>query len=132
MSRRLKERIVSDDILGWVGIALGLIAIIILDKRSPPHKWHAAVMWTFVTLFGLLIFGRRKRGSGQFWIFWVACLTLHVFAMWLLFGQLLPRLILGMLYVVPIALMESIFLFGIFSRLERALAPGRSAHSAQE
>ena len=38
MSRRLKERIVSDDILGWVGIALGLIAIIILDKEEPAAQ----------------------------------------------------------------------------------------------
>src|SRR5580658_8418683 len=119
MSRKLKERIVSDDVLGWVGIALGLVVIIILDKRSPPHKWHAAVMWTFCTFFGLLIFGRKKRSSGLFWIFWVACLALHAFAMWLLFGELLPRLILGTLYVVPIAFVESIFLFAILSRLER-------------
>jgi len=123
MPRRLKERVASDDVLGWVGIALGLVAIIILDKRSPPHKWHAAVMWTFCALFGLLIFGRKKRNSWLFWVFWAACLVLHLFAMWLIFGQLLPRLILGTLYVVPIAFIESMLLIGIFSRLERKLAP---------
>ena len=40
----------SDDAVGWIGIALGLIAAIILDKGSPPHKWHAAIMWTFLAL----------------------------------------------------------------------------------
>jgi hypothetical protein len=49
--------------------------------------------------------------------------------MWLIFGQPLPRLILGMLYVVPIAFIESILLFGLFSRLERNLAPADHGHS---
>jgi len=119
MQRSSKKRTsLSDDALGWVGIALGLVAIIILDKRSPPHKWHAAVMWTFCALFGLLIFGRKKRTSWLFWIFWAACLVLHVFAMWLIFGQLLPRLILGTLYVVPLAFVESLFLLIVFLKLE--------------
>jgi hypothetical protein len=124
MPRKLKKRIAaSDDIFGWIGLALVLAAAIILDKGSAPHKWHAAIMWTFVALFGALIFGRKKRKSWLFWIFWATCLALHVFAMWVLFGQLLPRLILGTLYVVPIAFVESIFLIGIFSKLERKLAP---------
>jgi hypothetical protein len=129
MPRGLKNRAVSsDNILGWIGIALVLIAAIILDKGSAPHKWHAAIMWTFVALLGVLIFGRKKRGSLPFWIFWTGCLALHVFAMWLIFAQLLPRLILGTLYVVPIAFIEAIFLVGMFSKLERKLAP---AHTRQ-
>jgi len=120
MPRILKKGIAaSDDALGWVGIALVLIAAIILDKGSAPHKWHAAVTWTFVAFFGVLIFGRKKRGSWLFWIFWAACLVLHVFAMWVIFGQLLPHLVLGTLYVVPPAFIEAILLIGIFSRLER-------------
>jgi len=114
----------SDNFLGWIGIALGLVAMIILDYRSSPHKWHAAIMWTFCALFGLLIFGRKKRALWIFWIFWIfwtACLVLHVFAMWLVFGQLLPRLILGTLYVVPVSFIESMLLFVFFSRLERKL-----------
>jgi hypothetical protein len=123
MPRILKERIArSDDALGWIGLALTLIAAIILDKGSPPHKWHAAIMWTFVAFFGVLIFGRKKRRSRLFWIFWSTCLVFHVFAMWVTFGQLFPRLILGTLYVVPIAFIESIFLIGIFSRLQRKVA----------
>jgi hypothetical protein len=52
--------------------------------------------------------------------------------MWLIFGQLLPRLILGTLCVVPIAFIEATFLVGMFAKLERMLEPGHSAHSAQE
>src|SRR5580658_5552949 len=111
MPRKPKKRIAAgDDIFGWVGLALALAAAIILDKGSAPHKWHAAIMWTFVALLGALIFGRKKRKSWLFWIFWATCLVLHVLAMWVLFGQLLPRLILGTLYVVPIAFVESILL----------------------
>jgi hypothetical protein len=123
MPRILTKRIASyDDAFGWIGIALVLIAAIVLDKGSAPHRWHAAIMWTFVAFFGALIFGRRKRNSWLFWVFWAICLVLHGFAMWLIFGQLFPRLILGTLYVVPIAFVEAIVLVGMFARLERKLA----------
>jgi uncharacterized protein with PQ loop repeat len=115
-----KKRIsLSNDALGWSGLGLSLIAAVILDKGSPPHKWHAAIMWTFCALLGLLKFGREKRTSRLFWIFWVSCLVLHVFAMWLIFGLLMPRLILGTLYVVPLAFVESLFLLVVFVKLEQ-------------
>ena len=117
-----KQTSISDDVFGWIGLLLGLVAVIILDKRSPPHKWHAAVMWTFLALFGLLIFGRNKRNSRVFWMFWATCLVLHGCAMWLIFGQLFPRLILGTLYVVPLAYAESIFLLVAFLKLERRVS----------
>ena len=132
MSRGLNgEKVASDDILGWIGIAVALIAAIVLDKGSAPHKWHAAIMWTFVTLLCLLRFGRKKWKSSAFWIFWGACLVLQMIAMWLIFGQLLPRLILGTLYVVPLAFIEAIFLIGIFSKLERRRASVHSGHASE-
>ena len=119
----LERRIsLSDDALGWIGLTLVVIAAVILDKHSPPHKWHAAIMWTFVALFGVLVFGRGKRSSYLFWIFWATCMVLHVFAMWMLFGQLFPRLVLGTLYVVPLAFVESVFLLALFLKLERKVA----------
>jgi hypothetical protein len=131
MSRRLKERIASDDVLGWIGVAAALVAAIALDKGNAPHKWHAAITWTVVAFLGVLKFGQKKWRSWLFWILWALWLVLHVFAMWLIFGRLLPRLILGTLYVVPLAFVEAIFLTGIFSRLERMLARGHSDHSAR-
>ncbi len=119
MHRTSTKNSLSDDALGWVGIALGLIAAVILDKGAPPHKWHAAIMWTFLALFGVLIWGRQKRNSRLFWLFWSACFVFHAIAMWVIFGQLLPRLILGTLYVVPFAFVESLLLFVLFLRLER-------------
>src|SRR5205814_291328 len=116
MQRVLKKRIVAiDDALGWIGIAVALIAAIVLDKGSAPHKWHAAIMWTVVAFLGVLKFGQKKWKSWRFWIFCAACLGVHVFAMWVIFDQLLPRLILGTLYVVPVAFIESILLIGLFS-----------------
>lgn len=131
MPRRLKERAASDDVLGWVGIALVLIAAIVLDKGSAPHKWHAAIMWTFCALFGLLVLGRTKRNSWRFWLFWAACLVLHGFAMWLIFAGLFPRLILGTLYVVPLAFIEAILLLGIFAKFERRRTSVHSGHAAE-
>jgi ABC-type Fe3+-siderophore transport system permease subunit len=122
MQRILRKRIASDDVLGWTAVAVALIAAIVLDKGSAPHKWHAAIIWTVVAFLGLLKFSQRKWNSWRFWIFCVACLGLHVFAMWAIFGQLLPRLVLGTLYVIPLAIVEAIFLTGIFYRLERKLA----------
>lgn len=120
----------SDNAIVWSAALVALIAAIILDKGSAPHKWHAAIMWTGVAFYGVLIFGRGKWRSWLFWIFWVACLALHGVAMWLIFGVLLPRLVLGTLYVVPLAFVEALFLIGVFSRLERSLAPGHSRHAS--
>jgi hypothetical protein len=124
----LKKGLSGDDLFGWIGLALAVTAMIVLDRDSVPGKWHAAIMWTFCALFGLLIFGRTKRHSWLFRIFWVTCLTLQVFAMWVIFAQLLPRLILGTLYVVPIAIVEALFLLVIFLRVERKLT---AVHSHQ-
>jgi hypothetical protein len=118
---RPRARFLSDDALGWIGLALTLVAAIILDRGSPPHKWHAAIMWTFCASFGVLVFGRERRGSWLFWVFWTGCVVLHAFAMWVIFGHFLPRLILGTVYVVPIAFVESVFLTVIFFSLERKL-----------
>jgi hypothetical protein len=114
-----KRSSLSDDTFGWIGLALVLIAAIILDKSSQPHKWHAAIMWTFCALFGVLIFGREKRTSLLFWLFWTTCLALHVVAMWMIFALALPRLVVGTLYVVPLAFMESLLLVVLFYKLER-------------
>jgi len=82
-------------------------------------------MWTFVALFGVLVFGRKKRNSWSFWVFWAACLVLQVIAMWVIFSQLFPRLILGTLYVVPIAVVESLLFLAVFSKLERKVTQQR-------
>ncbi len=127
MREQLKKRSAAgDDIVAWIGLALVLAAAIILDKGSAPHKWHAAIMWTFVTFLCLLRFGRKKWNSWLFWAFWATCFGLHLFAMWLIFERLLPRLILGTLYVVPVAFIEGIFLVGMFARLEHKPALERA------
>lgn len=128
----MKRLSVSDNAIVWSAAMVGLIAAIILDKDGAPHKWHAAIMWTGVALYGVLIFGRKRWGSWLFWVFLAVCSVLHGFAMWLIFGQLLPRLILGTLYVVPIAFVESIFLIGMFSRLERRVVPTHSRQTSSE
>src|SRR5262245_53217994 len=111
----------SNDALGWITCGLALIAAIIIDARSEPHnRWHAAIVWTATVFYSLLLWGRlivwrrKERRLLAFWLFWSASSVLHVFAMWLIFGQLLPRLILGTLYVIPIAFVESLLLLIVY------------------
>src|SRR5665213_2359239 len=111
----------SDNAIIWVGGAVALLAAIILDKGTAPHKWHAAIVWTTGAFGTALVFGRQKWNSWLFWAFWTVCLALHGFAMWLIFKQLLPRLVLGTLYVSPLAVVEGIFLFLAFLSLDNKL-----------
>ena len=119
----MRQMSVSDNMIVWSAAVVAIVAAVILDKGSAPHKWHAAIMWTGVTFYGVLIFGRQKWGSWLFWLYWAVCLCLHGFAMWLIFGKLFPRLILGTLYMIPPAFFEALFLFVVFSRLERTQRP---------
>ena len=82
---------------------------------------HAAIMWTVVAFFAVLLWGREKWTAVSFWIFWAVCLVLHIIAMWAIFGFLLPRLALGTIYVVPIAFIESVLLAALFFIIERKI-----------
>jgi FtsH-binding integral membrane protein len=103
----------SDDALGWIFTGLALVAAILLDKNSEPHnRWHAAIVWTVTAFLGLvvwfrLITRRKRRSLLAFWVFWLACLVVHVYAMRAIFGWLLPRLMIGTLFVGPIDRLKS-------------------------
>lgn len=114
----------SDSTIGWIAAALGLIAAIILDKGDAPHRWHAAIMWTGCAFGSVIILSRRKWGSWRFWVPFTVCLALHFVAMWVIFAQLFASLtVLGTLYVIPLAFIESIFLSGVISMMEHRLGP---------
>jgi hypothetical protein len=144
VSKIKKKRIgVRDDALSWLACAAVLAAAIILDKDSEPRKWHGAITWTAITFFGLLIWCRTRRKSLAFWFFWSACLVLHMFAMWLIFGQLLPRLVLDPLVLFPIpvilsivlgviAFIEPIILTAMFFMLERKLGKVRKSGNVED
>jgi hypothetical protein len=110
-----------EDVLSWVVLGLGLVAIFILDSDDAPRKWHAATLWTMIATYGVLLWGREKWRSASFWCFWVTCLILHTLAMWAIFGKLLPGLVLGTLYVIPLAFIESVALAVLYFRLDRKL-----------
>jgi len=120
MSQILKGRAGPiENVLSWLTAGVALVAAIILDRNSAPHKWHAAIMWTVLAFFGVLLWGREKWRAVSFWIFWAVCLVLHIVAMWAIFGAVLPRLALGTIYVIPIAFIESVLLAALFFIIER-------------
>jgi hypothetical protein len=105
---------ISDDQLSWLSLVLAFVAMIVLDRHGSTHRWHAAIVWTNSALYGVAILGRRWWTSGLFWAFWIAALGFHVAIMWLLFGLVLPRLLLGTLYVIPLAVLEAFALFAAY------------------
>jgi hypothetical protein len=120
MSRVLKKPIYfSDTLIGWMVAAIGLFAAFMLDTKEQPQKWHAAIMWTACAFGGVVIGHREKWQSWRFWLFWVICLSVHLFAMWLIFAKILKSIrILGTLYMVPLALIEVIFLRIVMTKAE--------------
>jgi len=117
-----KVGVFSDTFIGWVIAAIGLAAAFMIDTKENPQKWHAAIMWTGCAFGAVVILSRAKWGSWRFWLSWIICLTVHIFLMWVIFEIVLSRLrFVGTLYMVPLALIESLLLLGIISKLERKL-----------
>jgi hypothetical protein len=130
MPKKSKQRIpLSDNVVGWIGVAAVLAALFILDKPDHPHKWHAAIVWTASAFSVVALFGRTRWRSWRFWMLCAVFLVLHVFTMWVIFAKVFPNLVLGTLYVVPPAFVEGILLLGVVVRIERRLSPMRRSKS---
>ena len=75
------------------------------------QKWHAAIVGS-ITSFSVVILSYRLRWSR--WSFWAAiaiCLTIHSFAVWVVFRYALMNVqIIGILAWSPIALVEMFLL----------------------
>ena len=109
----------GDTAVAWFVAAIGLAAAFVLDTKGQPQKWHAAIMWTGCAFGSVVLISRAKWMSWRFWLSWTICLTAHIFLMWVIFEKALNRVRLGTLYVVFPALIESLLLMGIISRIER-------------
>jgi hypothetical protein len=133
MPKTLKRRNgLSENALSWIFAAVGLAAAIVLDTDSAPRKWHAAIMWTVVAFSAFLVLNRKKWTSLPFWCFFFPSLLLHLFGMWLIFERLLPSLLLGTLFVIPFAFVESMLLIGMFPGIERKLTKHRPKQYRQK
>lgn len=107
-----------EDAIPWIVALLALAAAVVLDTPSQPHRWHAAIMWTVCAFTCAVLFGRPRWGSAGFWLFYATFLGIHLFAMWILFGKLLPvNHYLGTVYVAPIGFVEGIAILGLIGRL---------------
>ena len=104
-----KKNRTLEDAVPWIGSAIALVASVLLDSPSQPHKWHPAIMWTICAFVCVVLFGRSRWRLTRFWMFCAAFFVLHLFTMWVLFDKILPsNRGLGTLYVAPIAFVEGI------------------------
>jgi uncharacterized membrane protein len=114
---RSKARFIEDAI-PWIGASAALAAAIILDSPSHPHRWHPAIMWTVCTFTCAFLFGRDRWTSIGFWLLSAAALGVHLFAMWALFGRIIPAtFVLGAMSVAPIGFIEGILILGLIGTL---------------
>ena len=107
--------------LGWIATALGVVAAVILDRGTPQHNWHAAIVWTMTAFYGALLFGRSKWNTSQFWILWATFFALHVLAMWAIFARLIPHWTPGTLLAIPLGFAEAILVLVLIAKISRLL-----------
>ena len=72
------------------------------------------MVWTIIAIGSLALWGTLSRRSWRFWLFSCAALAAHVAAMWYLFGVLLPKALIGTLWVSGLGLVEGFFLYILF------------------
>lgn len=79
----------------------------ILDKHQTTARWHAAIAWTGIPFSSVVMICRDRWRSIHFWIGWSILLGAHIGLMWLLFFYLYPHAVIGMLYIMPFAFVET-------------------------
>jgi len=112
---KMKPRQLSDTVISWLFVGVGLCVAIVLDKHGATHRWHAGIAWTVIPFASTVMLCRDRWGSGQFWALWLALLCGHVCLMWVIFSYLLPSVSVGMLYVVPLAFVETYLVLACLS-----------------
>lgn len=106
--------------VGWLGLAVVVVSMFVLDKPSEPHKWHAAIIWSVGAFLTITLFGRTRWSSWRFGALWTFFALLQLLAMWWLFGRVMPAgYFVGTLVVAPIGFIEGVLLVGLIVRIER-------------
>jgi hypothetical protein len=117
------RRSISDNLIVFLIVVGALAAAWMMDSLGMPQKWHAAVIWTGAALTGSILVFRKRWARPTFWIALVTCFAVHIFAMWLIFQHLLSSIsFVGMLYAIPLALVEGGILLAAIPWVERCLA----------
>jgi hypothetical protein len=98
-----------------IGIFLGALVALSLaeltDRSGMPQKWHAAIIGTVCPFTVVILIYRPKWKLWKFWASLVACLVVHLVAIWILFQYIWFNVqTLGFVYWFPIALLEGLFL----------------------
>jgi hypothetical protein len=109
----------------YVGIValLGLAIAVVTDRAGMPQKWHAAIVGTTVAFGGSAWVFRHRWSQRQFWIALGTCFVIHMFGIWMIFGQLLKDAkTFGILIWAPAAFVEGVFLLAFVPALQRKIS----------
>lgn len=109
--RNSRSRHLSENQLSWLFVGAFMCSVIYLDMHGSTQRWHSPLIWTFTSFCSTLIVRRKSWNSLLFWAAWIVLLCFHVAMMWLIFAKLLPTLFIGSLFILPIAVFESVLLF---------------------
>ena len=98
---------VSDNVLSWFFAGVCLCVAVFFDKHGTAPRLHAAIAWTGIPFSSAVMLCRDRWGTTAFWVSWLALLCGHIGLMWLVFCYLFPSAFIGMLYIMPLAFMET-------------------------
>jgi hypothetical protein len=119
----MKKRVSSID--NWALVATLLIAIFVQAiqyRLGAPQKWHAALALTLVPFSMMVVTLYRYWSSWRFWVALGICLVLHLLTIWVIFAKVLSNVErLGLLYVLPFQLIETVALLLAVGKLMRKL-----------
>jgi hypothetical protein len=108
----------------YVGIlALAALAVVVItDHLGMPQKWHAVVVGTAIAFGGCAWVFRQRWSKQQFWLAVAICFVIHLFGIWIVFGELLKDVkTFGILLWAPFAFAEGVLLLALVPALQRKI-----------
>ena len=83
------------------------------------QKWNSAFLLVFVPFLVIGTLPRRKRRP-SYWTAFCLCVCFQALLVWLVFAVVLQNVeVVGMLYAVPVGMIEVVIIYAMIGGLER-------------